>query len=578
MSTKLNFDVVAGQRRVTLVRVHGEDGEVLSGPQWVVYGGAVCDGFAPVRMTAVEDGGWWRVELPGLRRGAMPWRWQIFLQERATGVEWLLAEGDVRVRERRAEAVAPADDEVNELVCVLSADRATVDVTLGESTAEAVLAVEQAREYAGHASIAAHDAKTASTAALSSAATANVRAEAAARDAELAGSAAESAAEHAAEAKGFAQDAGEGAAAAGDSAAAAATSSQEAARAAGDALMARDTAVHAAEMADERKVAAEDAAADAEDARAGADEAAARAVAGAAGAQADASAAAESARAAAESAANSDVHWRAYYKSVTSLPTGYMQGATITVFEYDMPKLTSAQGCFQVCKNLKRYKGSLKALTNGRTFFTDCFALVIFESDLSALTSAYGMFYGAALERFDTPLPKLADGSRMYVDCRNLQIFASELPSLSTGTMMFTSCQLNKESALRVLGSIPAYESGSHPLTIGIHVDNKTDEDVLLAIDGATANGWTVTVQWNGKATVSTFSLRPTPPPPVYVKREQAPDGEYEDARGTRYAIDWGHEVVSPQGEPEALGYELFESVEAALEEWGLAYVGVPTV
>ena len=297
-----------------------------------------------------------------------------------------------------------------------------------------------------------------------------------------------------------------------------------------------------------------------------------------------ATAAAESARAAAESAtavsgandsiANYDAHWRAYYQTVTSLPTGYLQGATITAFVYDMPKLTTAQSCFHSCKNLRIFMGSLQALTNGRTFFTDCLSLVVFVSDLSALISAYGMFYGAAFERFDAPLSQLADGTRMYVDCRNLQIFDSELTALSTGVMMFTSCQLNKASSLRVLYSIPAYESGSHPLTIGIHVDNKTDEEVLEAIEGARAKGWTVTVQWNGTATASTFAQRPAPQPPVYVKREKADDGEYEDAAGQRWMVDWGHEVVSPQGEPEALGYELFESVDAALEQWGLvAYV-----
>lgn len=148
MSARVNFEVIAGQRRVSEVRVHGEGGEVLSGPEWTMYGGAICDGFAPVRMRCTEDGGMWRVVLPGLKRGAMPWRWQLFLQEVSTGVEWLVAEGEVRVRERRAEAVAPEDDELTELVCVLSADRTVFEVQLGDATAVAVAAAACAREAA----------------------------------------------------------------------------------------------------------------------------------------------------------------------------------------------------------------------------------------------------------------------------------------------------------------------------------------------------------------------------------------------------------------------------------------------
>jgi hypothetical protein len=171
-------------------------------------------------------------------------------------------------------------------------------------------------------------------------------------------------------------------------------------------------------------------------------------------------------------------------------------------------------------------------------------------------------------------LPLATNGTETFAGVSTLEIFDGTLPALSTGSGMFRDCQLNKESALRVLTSIPAHESGTHQITVGIHVDNKTDEEVLDEIERARSRGWTVTVQWNGTATASTFALRPAPKPPVYVKREQDAAGEYEDAAGQRYGVDWGHEVVSPHGEPEELGYELFASVEDALEQWGLvAYV-----
>ena len=56
----------------------------------------------------------------------------------------------------------------------------------------------------------------------------------------------------------------------------------------------------------------------------------------------------------------------------------------------------------------------------------------------------------------------------------------------------------------------------------------------------------------------------------IYVKKEQYENGEYVDSNGVRYALDWGHMVVSPHGTPEELGYEQFESLEDALIKWEL--------
>jgi hypothetical protein len=80
-----------------------------------------------------------------------------------------------------------------------------------------------------------------------------------------------------------------------------------------------------------------------------------------------------------------------------------------------------------------------------------------------------------------------------------------------------------------------------------------------------------MTVQWNGTATASTFALRPTPAPPVYVKREQSENGWHVDTSGTRWNVDWGHIITSPDGkEPEELGYTLFDTLEDALWFWSL--------
>lgn len=174
-------------------------------------------------------------------------------------------------------------------------------------------------------------------------------------------------------------------------------------------------------------------------------------------------------------------------------------------------------------------------------------------------------------------LEKLQDAGTAYHEGMFMQSKIHTLPSalnlksLSNGKKMFYACQLDRDSALRVLTTIPSYTSGDHPLTVGIHVDHQSDEEVLAAIDAATAKGWTITTQWNGTATASTFALRPTPVLPVYVKREHSEYGGYVDATNTHYTVDWGHIVTNPDGKtPLELGYQQFNSLEEALNQWGL--------
>ena len=135
-------------------------------------------------------------------------------------------------------------------------------------------------------------------------------------------------------------------------------------------------------------------------------------------------------------------------------------------------------------------------------------------------------------------------------------------PKLHTGDAMFEGAILNKESALRILRSIPSYTSGTHKLTIGIHVDHEFDEDVAAAIADAEAKGWTVTVQWNGTATaqVATYGLRRKP---IYAKVGSMvlPDGTTEPM------LDWGHYVTNW----EENGYQEFASVEEAKEHFNIS-------
>lgn len=153
-----------------------------------------------------------------------------------------------------------------------------------------------------------------------------------------------------------------------------------------------------------------------------------------------------------------------------------------------------------------------------------------------------------------------ANGSFQRLNTRMLRILDSDWSSLSSGSSMFASSIIHKDVALRVLTTIPSYSSGSHPITLGIHVDYKTDEELINAIANAEAKGWTLTVQWNGTPTAqttSTFGLRK---PSIYAKLSEIerPDGSKEQI------IDWGHYVSNPED------YEEFSSLEDAYEHFGL--------
>ena len=257
--------------------------------------------------------------------------------------------------------------------------------------------------------------------------------------------------------------------------------------------------------------------------------------------------------------------------SVTNGRYMFYQCTALTSFDSDLSSLTNGSNMFYQCTALTSFDSDLSSLTNGYYMFCDCTNLTSFNSDLSSLYEANRMFYQCtALTSFNSDLSSLTIGDNMFYQCTALTSFTSDLSSLSGGSGMFSKTILDKESALRVLNTIPTHTSTRY-LAIGIHIDYQADEEVLAAIAAAKYRGWTVTTQWNGTATASAFALRPTPAPPIYVKSVQEEHGEYVDSNNVRYMIDWGHEIHSPDDKtPEELGYTLFDSLEAALTEWGL--------
>lgn len=166
--------------------------------------------------------------------------------------------------------------------------------------------------------------------------------------------------------------------------------------------------------------------------------------------------------------------------------------------------------------------------------------------------------YCFQLEELRGNLNKAIGGEAAFYRCEKLRVFEIELPSLSNGNYFFTAAKLNKDSALRVLNSIPSYTSGTHTLTLGIHIDHQQDEEVLAAISDAEAKGWTLTVQWNGTPTSTASMLR-------FGQLIYAKVGEHELPDGTtERVLDWGHYVTNETG------YETFRSLESAYEYFDL--------
>lgn len=224
----------------------------------------------------------------------------------------------------------------------------------------------------------------------------------------------------------------------------------------------------------------------------------------------------------------------------------YFQKVTAEVFKISLPSLAgSASRLFQVCK--------AKAI----------------ECDLPLATS-FGAGYCRSMLRFVGNTPNVSNWNQTFVDCNSLEELDCDFRKATTAENMLNNCQVNKKTVLNICvgeKSIPSYTSGTHKLTIGMHADLENDEEVLEALDEASAKGWTITPQWNGTSTASTFSLRPAPPRPVYAKLTAI---EGQDGTEER-VLDWGHDVLNPDGkEPEELGYTLFDSLEAAREYFNL--------
>lgn len=219
---------------------------------------------------------------------------------------------------------------------------------------------------------------------------------------------------------------------------------------------------------------------------------------------------------------------------------GALAKSAVRRFEVDLPKATSLQRAFEGSR-IEYFKSSASK-HGGTTFsiaFKDCLNLEVVDCDMSKANEIF----------------------QNFCNCPKLRVVTSSFPKVTTMHQAFNGTQLDKESSVRILTSVPSPYTGSGRFTIniGIHVDHQTEGEVIAAIEAAEAKGWTVAVQWNGTPTASgasTYGLRRRP---VYAKLgEPMEDG--------RPVLDWGHYVTNA----EENGYTEFTSLEEAKEHFNI--------
>lgn len=243
----------------------------------------------------------------------------------------------------------------------------------------------------------------------------------------------------------------------------------------------------------------------------------------------------------------------------------------VTPQVYEFPELVDNFVMFGLCHSMTYIKLVIPNVTNVWQIVwssRNIRHIVIEDDNITALTATFGELSNIEIVECNTS--KVQNAQLAFCYAPKLKEFPLEFPSLTNAPRMFEGSYITGRQAITILNSIPAYSSGDHLITMGIHIDYDNDTEVLAAIDNATARGWTVTTQWNGTPTsgASTYGFKR-----VWVRKTQdAEYGRYKDANGTRWSVEWCDMLSAPDGStPDAHGYELYRSVDAAVAYWELA-------
>lgn len=241
-----------------------------------------------------------------------------------------------------------------------------------------------------------------------------------------------------------------------------------------------------------------------------------------------------------------DKEWVYNLTSFNGSGRNLFTGATFTRSVFNAPVITSMYDCMNECKKMTEVILNTPKLTDGRYMCNNCINLKTVSGDLSKLQNGYEAFKNTPVENFYCEVPCLSNGYRFLT---------------IGGNTTDVGARLNKESALRILNSVPSYTSGTHQLQIGIHIRHKEDETVLNAIANAEVKGWTMTVHWNGTLDDNTtYGLRRDEI--IYAKK-----GEHITSDGiTENVLEWGHYVTNWEEQ----GYRAFSSVKEANDYFDL--------
>ena len=141
-------------------------------------------------------------------------------------------------------------------------------------------------------------------------------------------------------------------------------------------------------------------------------------------------------------------------------------------------------------------------------------------------------------------------------------------PSIGTGA--FGAGITSRSELTALLNRLP-FTGGSLNLSLPANMQGDAEVDTMLT-EATTSRGWTLTVKdYRALATgASTYGIRRTRSS-VWLKAELDEAGTYVDSENLRWRIDSCVAIYGPMGaDPTDYGYEPFDSVEQAAEEWKL--------